>query len=50
MEEHEHALELERMRLSEMQLAAKTVNHQPYFGYTLNELKLSEGFILQLIN
>nr|DAD23607.1 TPA_asm: hypothetical protein HUJ06_025070 [Nelumbo nucifera] len=41
MEEHEQALELERRRLTELQLAPKALSHQPYFGY-MDELKLSE--------
>ncbi|XP_043691608.1 zinc finger CCCH domain-containing protein 18-like isoform X2 [Telopea speciosissima] len=42
MEEHEQALELERRRLTELQLAPKQLT-QPYFGYTMDELKLSEA-------
>ncbi|KAK1396156.1 zinc finger CCCH domain-containing protein 18-like [Heracleum sosnowskyi] len=43
MEEHERLLEFERMRFSEMQLAAKSMNHHPYFGYAPSEMKLSEA-------
>lgn len=42
-------LEFERMRFSEMQLTAKSVNHHPYFGH-VNEIKLSEGYTLDLMN
>ncbi|KAK2995648.1 hypothetical protein RJ640_013605 [Escallonia rubra] len=43
IEGHEQALEFERRRLSELQLAAKPLNSQPHFGYSFDELKLSEG-------
>lgn len=43
MEEHEKALELERRRLSELQLAPKPMTHHSYFGYSLDELKLPEA-------
>ncbi|XP_059661199.1 zinc finger CCCH domain-containing protein 18-like isoform X3 [Cornus florida] len=42
-EEHEHALELERRRLSELQLASKTMNHHPYFGYSMDDVNFSEA-------
>ncbi|KAH9745222.1 zinc finger CCCH domain-containing protein 18 [Citrus sinensis] len=42
MEEHEQAIELERRRLSEMQLACKPMNHHSYFGYSMDELQVSE--------
>ncbi|XP_017245134.1 zinc finger CCCH domain-containing protein 18 isoform X2 [Daucus carota subsp. sativus] len=42
MEENECLLEFERMRFSEMQLAAKSVNPHSYFGH-VNEMKLSEA-------
>uniref|UniRef100_A0A5B7C8Q2 Zinc finger CCCH domain-containing protein 18 n=1 Tax=Davidia involucrata TaxID=16924 RepID=A0A5B7C8Q2_DAVIN len=42
MEEHKQALELERRRLLELQLAPKTMNHYPYFGCSMDDLKLSE--------
>lgn len=43
-EQQEQALEFERRRFSEMQLAADPNNHQlPCFGTSLEELKLSEG-------
>lgn len=42
MEEHEQALEFERRHLSELQLTPKHLSHHPYFGYSMNELKLSE--------
>ncbi|KAJ9686868.1 hypothetical protein PVL29_015638 [Vitis rotundifolia] len=37
MEEHEQALELERRRLSELQLTPKSTH--PYFGYSMDEFK-----------
>ncbi|KAJ4822704.1 hypothetical protein Tsubulata_036705 [Turnera subulata] len=43
MEEHEHTLEFERRHLAELQLTPKPLNHQAYFGYSMDELKLSEG-------
>lgn len=43
MEEHQ-ALELQRKHLSDMQLAPKAKNHHQYFGYSMDELKLPEGF------
>lgn len=49
MEENECLLEFERMRFSEMQLAAKSVDPHSYFGH-VNEMKLSEGFALDLMN
>ncbi|XP_040986599.1 zinc finger CCCH domain-containing protein 18-like isoform X7 [Juglans microcarpa x Juglans regia] len=41
MEEQEQALELERMRLAELQLARKSTISQPYFGY-MDGLKVSD--------
>ena len=43
MEQQERALELETRRLSAIQLAGKPVNNQPFFGYSMDELKVSEG-------
>ncbi|GMP53713.1 hypothetical protein CsSME_00019100 [Camellia sinensis var. sinensis] len=44
MEEHEQALELEGRHFSELQLAPKAMNHHhQYFGYPMDELKLSEA-------
>lgn len=43
MEEQEHALELERIRLSEMKLSSKSLNHHSHFRYSMDELKFSEG-------
>ncbi|KAK2648295.1 hypothetical protein Ddye_015784 [Dipteronia dyeriana] len=43
IEEHEQAMELERRRFSEMQLASKPLTHHSYFGYSMDELKLSEA-------
>ncbi|KAL7216408.1 hypothetical protein ACSBR1_028364 [Camellia fascicularis] len=43
MEEHQ-ALELERRHLSELQLVPKAISHhQQYFGYSMDEFKLSEA-------
>ncbi|XP_042492580.1 zinc finger CCCH domain-containing protein 18-like isoform X2 [Macadamia integrifolia] len=42
MEEHEQALELERRRLTELQLAPKQLT-PPYFGYSMDEIKLSQA-------
>lgn len=44
--EHERTLELETRRLSGMQLMAKPVNDQSYFGYSMDELNTSEGLLL----
>uniref|UniRef100_A0A5B7B6F9 Putative zinc finger CCCH domain-containing protein 18 n=1 Tax=Davidia involucrata TaxID=16924 RepID=A0A5B7B6F9_DAVIN len=43
MEEHELALELERRRLSELHVARKPLGNQSYFGYSMDELKVSEA-------
>ncbi|KAJ7964708.1 zinc finger CCCH domain-containing protein 18 [Quillaja saponaria] len=43
IEEHEQALELERRRLSEFQLTYKPLSNNPYFGFSLDEWKLSEA-------
>lgn len=42
-EDHEQALELEARRLSELQLAQRPPSHQPYFGFSIDDLKVSEG-------
>ncbi|KAK9284949.1 hypothetical protein L1049_024131 [Liquidambar formosana] len=47
IEEHEQALELERRRLSEFQLAPKPLTHHPYFGYSMDELRLSEAHAVE---
>lgn len=44
MEDPQHALELERRRLAELQLTRKPVNNQPYLGYSMDGLKMSEGW------
>ncbi|XP_011620931.1 zinc finger CCCH domain-containing protein 18 isoform X2 [Amborella trichopoda] len=41
-EEQEHAIELERRRLSEFQMASKPLSHN-YFGYPMDDFKLSEA-------
>lgn len=46
MEHHERALELETRRFSGMHLAGKPVNNQPFFGYSMDELKAAEGILL----
>ncbi|OAY35019.1 zinc finger CCCH domain-containing protein 18 isoform X2 [Manihot esculenta] len=43
MEENENALELERRRLLELKLVPKSLNHQSYFGYSMDELKFSKA-------
>ncbi|XP_057956354.1 zinc finger CCCH domain-containing protein 18 isoform X2 [Malania oleifera] len=42
MEEHEQALEFERRRLLDLHLAPRSLTHHPCFGYSMDELKLSE--------
>lgn len=46
MEHHERALELETRRFSGMHLTGKPVNNQPFFGYSMDELKAAEGILL----
>ncbi|XP_044492214.1 zinc finger CCCH domain-containing protein 18-like [Mangifera indica] len=43
LEEHEQAFEYERRRLPEMHLGPKSLTHHSYFGYLMDELKLSEA-------
>ncbi|XP_026392867.1 zinc finger CCCH domain-containing protein 18-like isoform X1 [Papaver somniferum] len=43
LEEQEQALEYERRRLAEFQVATKPLAHTPYFGYTNDELRFSEA-------
>ncbi|CAK9155559.1 unnamed protein product [Ilex paraguariensis] len=43
MEEHEHVLDLERRRLSELQLAQKSLANHSCFQSSMDELKVSEG-------
>ncbi|XP_038703251.1 zinc finger CCCH domain-containing protein 18-like [Tripterygium wilfordii] len=43
MDEREQLLELERRRLSELQLAPNSLNHQSCFGYSMDEWRLSEA-------
>lgn len=43
IEENKQAFELERRCLSELQLAAKPFSHRPYYGYSVDALKLPEG-------
>ncbi|KAK1389128.1 zinc finger CCCH domain-containing protein 18-like [Heracleum sosnowskyi] len=43
IEENEHAVELERLRLYGMNLVAGHVNYQKYNGYSIDELKLLEA-------
>ena len=45
MEEHEHVLDLERRRLSELQLAQKSLANQFCFRSSMDELKVSEGLL-----
>ncbi|KAF6149591.1 hypothetical protein GIB67_011200 [Kingdonia uniflora] len=46
MEEREQILEFER-RFSEMQLGPKPQTRQPYFGYSMEDLKLSEVMYIE---
>ncbi|MQM21871.1 hypothetical protein Taro_054917 [Colocasia esculenta] len=43
LEEHDQALELQRMRLSELHLAPKMLIQQPLYDYSLKELKVPEA-------
>ncbi|TXG67876.1 hypothetical protein EZV62_009151 [Acer yangbiense] len=45
MEEQEHAFELERRHLAELRLMQKPMANQPCFGYSLNDLKVSEDHL-----
>lgn len=45
IEEHEQAFELERMRLAGLHLAQKPPINQPYFGYSMEGLKVSDGMM-----
>ena len=45
MEEQEQALELERRHLAELQLARKHPAGQTYFGYSMDDLKVSNGIL-----
>lgn len=49
MEEHEQALELETMRLSQLRITHKHLASQSCMGYPLDELKPPEGFYLFII-
>lgn len=42
-EQQEHELESERLRFSEMQLSEGPTNRLTCFGYSFEELQLSEG-------
>lgn len=46
LEEHEQAFEYERRRLPAMHLGPKSLTHHSYFGYLMDELKLSEGLLI----
>ncbi|PIA58164.1 hypothetical protein AQUCO_00500237v1 [Aquilegia coerulea] len=43
IEDHEQALEHEARRLSELQLAHRPLSHPNYFGYSMDDLKISEA-------
>ncbi|XP_073143389.1 zinc finger CCCH domain-containing protein 18-like [Henckelia pumila] len=43
MEEQEHALQLEAMRLSQLQLSSKTLPTQSCSGYSMDDLKFPKG-------
>lgn len=46
MDENEHGLEVQTRRLSELQLSRRPLaNQESYFGYSMDELKASEGLI-----
>lgn len=46
MDENEHGLEVQTRRLSELQLSRRPVaNQESYFGYSMDEIKASEGLI-----
>lgn len=45
MEEQDQALELERMRLAELQFSRKSTINQPFFGYSMDGLKISDGVL-----
>lgn len=42
-EEQERMIELEAMRLAQLQLASRPISRQSCLGYSMNELKLPEG-------
>lgn len=41
--DNEEGFKLDRRRFSEMNLTAKPLSHRPYYGYSMDELKLPEG-------
>ncbi|XP_057765503.1 zinc finger CCCH domain-containing protein 18-like [Salvia miltiorrhiza] len=43
MEEQEHTIEVEAMRLAQLQLAGRPITSQSIFGYSMDELKVPEG-------
>lgn len=43
MEEQEHMIELEAMRLAQLQLAGRPISRQSCLGHSMDELKLPEG-------
>ncbi|KAK0600528.1 hypothetical protein LWI29_015868 [Acer saccharum] len=45
MEEQEHAFKMEKRRLAELQLMQKPLSNQPCFGYSMNDLKVSEDHL-----
>ncbi|KAM0955943.1 hypothetical protein ACFX2A_024775 [Malus domestica] len=47
IEENEQALELERRRLSEMNLAVKPLSHHFYHGYSIDDFKHPEAHVEQ---
>ena len=47
-EQIEQALEMERRRLSELQLRFKHVHNQQYIDYSMEELNASEGHFKRL--
>lgn len=43
LEERQHALEIERRRLADLQVTPKSLPHYPY-GYSMDHLNQSEGY------
>ncbi|KAH6768076.1 hypothetical protein C2S51_013412 [Perilla frutescens var. frutescens] len=43
MEEQEHSVELETMRLAQLQLAGRHLTGQSFLGYSMDELKVPQG-------
>ncbi|GER32856.1 RNA binding protein [Striga asiatica] len=50
MEEHEHAMELETMRLSQLQLGCKSFPIQNCLGFSMDELKVPQERFISLLD